>query len=31
MSKADLNLIVMFDAIMTEQSVTAAAERLSMT
>jgi DNA-binding transcriptional LysR family regulator len=31
MSKTDLNLIVMFDAIMTEQSVTAAAERLSMT
>ncbi len=31
MSKTDLNLIVIFDAIMKEQSVTAAADRLAMT
>ncbi|MFM4805878.1 LysR family transcriptional regulator [Aeromonas bivalvium] len=31
MSKADLNLVVIFDAIMQEQSVTAAAQRLAMT
>lgn len=31
MSKPDLNLMVIFDAIMQEQSVTIAAERLSMT
>ena len=31
MAKTDLNLIVIFDAIMAEQSVTAAADRLSMT
>lgn len=31
MSRADLNLIVIFDAIMKEQSVTAAAEQLAMT
>ncbi len=29
--KTDLNLVVIFDAIMREQSVTAAAERLAMT
>ena len=31
MAKTDLNLVVIFDAIMREQSVTAAAERLAMT
>lgn len=31
MSKTDLNLVVIFDAIMREQSVTGAAERLAMT
>ena len=31
MSKADLNLFVIFDAIMQEQSITAAAKRLFMT
>lgn len=31
MSRADLNLFVIFDAVMQEQSISAAAERLSMT
>ena len=31
MSKPDLNLMVIFDAIMQEQSVSSAAKRLSMT
>ncbi|MEL7401115.1 MAG: LysR family transcriptional regulator, partial [Pseudomonadota bacterium] len=31
MSRTDLNLMVIFDAIMKEQSITAAAEQLAMT